>query len=178
MRSLVMLDEQGGKRSSKNIYSTTRRHWHHLDNTIYRLRFNRSFINTSPTKNSCLCNVKATSLKLIGRLSRYLSSLTETLVCEIGCDFELFILAGLGKFAHSISLRTSLPREWSTLQWFTFFFLKILLVPDTGCFVSLVWLPVCCDTWVTIGKNLIFDFRSFHLFWSQIMKLTVQIYQF
>lgn len=103
MRSLVMLDEQGGKRSSKNIYSTTRRHWHHLDNTIYRLRFNRSFINTSPIKNTYLCNVKATSLKLIGWLSRYLSSLTETLVCETGYDFELFILAGLGKLAHSIA---------------------------------------------------------------------------
>lgn len=177
MRSLVMLDEQGGKRSSKNIYSTTRRHWHHLDNTIYRLRFNRSFINTSPIKNLCLCNVKATSLKLMGRLSRYLSSLTETLVYEIGCDFELFVLAGLGKFAHSIAQNfSSLGVEHSSVIYL--FFLKILLVPDTGCFVSLVWLPVCCDTWVTIGKNLIFDCRSFHLFWSQIMKLMVQIYQF
>lgn len=177
MRSLVMLDEQGGKRSSKNIYSTNRRHWHHLDNTIYRLRFNRSFINTSLIKNSCLCNVKATSLKLIGRLSRYLSSLTETLVCEIGCDFELFILACLGKFSHSIAQNLSSSGVEHSSVIYLFFFWKFYwsLIPDV--LLGLVWLPVC-DTWVTIGKNLIFDCRSFHLFWSQIMKLTVQIYQF
>lgn len=130
MRSLVMLDEQGGKRSSKNIYSTTRRHWHHPDNTIYRLRFNRSFINTSLIKNTCLCNVIATSLKLIGWLSRYLSSLTKPLVCETGCDFELFILAGLGKFAHSIAQNFSSGVEHSSVIYLIFFKFYWSLIPD------------------------------------------------
>lgn len=139
MRSLVMLDEQGGKRSSKNIYSTTRRHWHHLDNTIYRLRFNRSFINTSLIKNTCLCNVKATSLKLIGWLSRYLSSLTETQVCETGCDFEWFILAGLGKFTHSYHLELLFLGSGALFSDIPFFF---FFLNSTGSFfqTSDVWL--------------------------------------
>lgn len=113
------------------------------------------------------------------------------MVYEIGSKFELFKYWPTRANLRSLPLSTSLslPMAWDTtnsflLSWSGAVFSYITFFENSTAITSLmqdisysvIWLTVC-DTWVYHWEKYNF-FRSYCLFWNEIMNLMESINQF